>query len=139
LTFAHPHGWNVVGPNAPGKHSDPTRMMDDSEGRSPAIPYLVALDALQEGLRLGGAGIWRWRIDSDVLEWTRNLEQVHDLPPGSFDGTLASFQHDLHPEDAQGVWEAIRASIETGGPYRAVYRTAPRPTRASCGSRRRAG
>ncbi|WP_209427027.1 HWE histidine kinase domain-containing protein [Pararhodobacter sp. SW119] len=89
--------------------------------------YLTAPDALQEGLRLGGGGIWRWRIDSEVLEWTCNLESVHQLPPGSFDGTLASFQRDIHPEDVQQVWDKISTSIETGAPYRAVYRTAPRP------------
>ncbi len=101
-------------------------MMDDNEGRSALIPFLSAPEALEEGLRLGEAGIWRWRIDSDALEWTRNLEAVHDLPPGSFDGTLASFQRDLHPDDAVSVWRAIRTSVETGAPYRAIYRTAPR-------------
>jgi two-component sensor histidine kinase len=95
----------------------------------PASPqaFLTAPDALQEGLRLGGGGIWRWRIDSEVLEWTRNLESVHQLPPGSFDGTLASFQRDIHPEDAPGVWDKIRGCIQTGEAYRAVYRAAPRP------------
>ena len=91
------------------------------------VAYLAAPDALEDGLRLGGAGVWRWKIDSERLEWTRNLESVHVLPPGSFDGTLASFQRDLHPDDAPQVWHEIMASIKTGAPYRAVYRTAPRP------------
>jgi two-component sensor histidine kinase len=91
------------------------------------IAFLSEPDALVEGLRLGCAGVWRWKIDSDQLEWTRNLEGVHHLPPGSFDGTLSSFQRDLHPDDAEGVWKKIMESIETGAPYRAVYRTAPRP------------
>jgi two-component sensor histidine kinase len=93
-----------------------------------AIPtsFLTASGALEDGLRLGDAGVWRWQIDSDRLEWTQNLEAVHHLPLGSFDGTLASFQRDLHPDDAQDVWQKITESIETGAPYRAVYRTAPR-------------
>lgn len=102
-------------------------MTDDIEDPSARIAYLTASEALGDGLRLGGAGVWRWKIDSDRLEWTRNLESVHHLPQGSFDGTLSSFQRDLHPEDAQEVWQRIVASIETGAPYRAVYRTAPRP------------
>ncbi|WP_187970420.1 sensor histidine kinase [Aquibium microcysteis] len=92
-----------------------------------ADTFLSDAGALADGLRLGGAGIWRWRIDGDRLQWTRNLETVHHLPPGSFDGSLASFQRDLHPEDAEGVWRKINACIQTGDPYRAVYRTAPRP------------
>ena len=104
-----------------------------------AIPFLSEPGALVEGLRLGGAGVWRWKIDSDQLEWTRNLENVHQLPSGSFDGTLSSFQQDLHPDDAEGVWQKIQASVETGAPYRAVYRTAPRPTNRIFGSRQPAG
>jgi two-component sensor histidine kinase len=88
--------------------------------------FLTDATALQEGLSLGRVGIWRWKIDADILYWTENLEAVHDLPPGSFDGTLASFQRDLHPEDAPIVWTKIKAAIDTGEPYQAMYRTRPR-------------
>jgi len=91
-----------------------------------ASAFLSENAALEEGLQLGGVGVWRWRINSECLQWTRNLESVHHLPRGSFDGSLASFQRDLHPEDADDVWRKIKLSIETGAPYRAVYRTAPR-------------
>ena len=91
------------------------------------ITFLKDAVGLEEGLRLGCVGVWRWKIDSDLLQWTRNLESVHNLPPGSFDGSLSSFQHDLHPNDAGEVWQKIKASIEHETPYRAVYRTNPRP------------
>ncbi|MDX5402042.1 MAG: GAF domain-containing protein [Rhodobacterales bacterium] len=101
--------------------------MADIAGSEPVrSTYLDAPGALEDGLRLGGAGVWRWRIDSADLDWTRNLESVHKLPQGTFDGTIASFQRDIHPEDAPQVWQAIAASIDSGAPYRAVYRTAPR-------------
>jgi PAS domain-containing protein len=101
-------------------------MMKDAKGQPAAIAYLTAPGALEDGLRLGGAGIWRWRIGTEALEWTRNLEAVHRLPTGSFDATLDSFRRDIHPDDAPAVWQKIGQSIETGAPYRAVYRTAPR-------------
>ena len=88
--------------------------------------FLSEASALEEGLRLGGVGVWRWKIDSDLLHWTKNLESVHHLPPGSFEGSLSSFQRDVHPDDAEGVWQKIKASIEEDRPYRAVYRTSPR-------------
>lgn len=102
-------------------------MTENAEMPRNRVDFLVESQALQEGLRLGGAGVWRWKFDSEQLEWTRNLESVHHLPPGSFDGTLMSFQRDLHPDDAGDVWQKIMESISTGAPYKAVYRTAPRP------------
>lgn len=88
--------------------------------------FLTDGPALAEGLRLGRAGVWRWKIDSNELEWTAHLAQVHALPPEAFDGTLASFQNDLHPEDSAAVWQQILATLDTGAPYRCLYRTAPR-------------
>jgi PAS domain S-box-containing protein len=88
--------------------------------------FLDDSDSLIEGLRMGGVGVWRWRIESDILAWTENLERVHGLPAGAFDGTLASFQRDIHPDDTESVWEHIQNTLLTGEPYRAVYRTRPR-------------
>ncbi len=104
----------------------PVREMDLDAGLERGAAFLRDLDAVLDGLRLGGVGVWRWNIDSDRLDWTENLEAVHTLPAGSFDGTLSSFQRDIHPDDVETVWHAIRTAIETGSPYRMVYRTAPR-------------
>lgn len=98
-------------------------MKAESEAR---VDFLSDGRKVLDGLRMGAVGVWRWKIDSDQLEWTANLESVHGLPPGSFDGTLASFQRDIHPDDVDTVWESISISLRTGEPYRTVYRTAPR-------------
>ena len=86
--------------------------------------WLTDPQPLQEGLRLGGVGVWRWRIGTEHLEWTMNLESIHRLAPGSFDNTLASFQRDLDADDAGRVWQAIARCIDTGEPYAVVYQTA---------------
>jgi two-component sensor histidine kinase len=46
------------------------------------------------------------------------------MPQGSFDGRLSSFCRDLSEEDAQRVWQLIMLSVNSGAPYRAVYRAA---------------
>jgi two-component sensor histidine kinase len=88
------------------------------------IPWISDGKQIQMGLRLGGVGIWRWQIGKEDLYWTDNLENVHRMTPGSFDGTLSSFRRDLHPGDAERVWQAITQSVETGEPYSVVYRLA---------------
>lgn len=86
--------------------------------------WLTDSQSLIQGLGMGNVGVWRWRIGTEHLEWTANLEDVHRMAPGSFDNTLASFRRDLDPDDAEGVWQAITRSLETGEPYTVVYRTA---------------
>ena len=80
---------------------------------------------LLDGLRMGGVGVWRWKINTDDLEWSGNLEQIHRLPAGTFNGALSSFRSDVHPDDLPFVLQAIEQAVETKRPYTAVYRTAP--------------
>lgn len=91
------------------------------------LPFLDEFRSLEDGIRFGKVGVWRWKIDTDQLEWTRNLESVHGVCPGSYDGTLQSFQRDIHPDDADTVWQKIKACIDASTPYKATYRTMPRP------------
>lgn len=93
---------------------------------SATVDFLCDGGALLDAMETCGVGVWRWQLGSDRLEWTRNLEAVHKLPGGSFDGTLASFSRDIHPDDAEAVWREIRQTVETGRPYEVRYRTAPR-------------
>lgn len=88
--------------------------------------FVSDVGTLLAGIRAAGVGVWRWAIDSDELQWSRNLEAIHGLPEGSFDGTLSSFQRDIHPDDAARVWARISSTLETGEPYRVVYRTNPK-------------
>ena len=110
---------------APAPSRAPLHPPGDSGGAHTG--FLADPAALLEGLGAGAVGVWRWQVDSDRLDWTRNLEAVHDLPAGSFDGTLASFQRDIHPGDAARVWARISRSLENGDAYRVVYRTRPKP------------
>lgn len=85
--------------------------------------YIFDSEILRSGLAAGRVGVWRWRVDSNVLEWSENLEAVHGLAKGTFDGTLTTFQNDINPDDAERVWKAIQDAIKTNEPYRVVYRT----------------
>ena len=101
--------------------------MPERKGREQL--FLKMGDDVADGLRHGGVGVWRWKVHSNELRWTDNLAAVHGLTDESFDGTLSSFQRDLHPDDAESVWSTIRQTLATGQPYRAVYRSAQAPER----------
>lgn len=87
--------------------------------------FLDDCDAILQALDLAGVGVWRWQVATEQLEWTRNLESIHCLPSGTFDGTIASFTQDIHPDDKETVWAAIRGALETGEGYEVRYRTYP--------------
>jgi PAS domain S-box-containing protein len=77
-------------------------------------------------LTAGQVGVWSWDIASNAVQWSDNLESIHQLAPGSFAGTFAAFQSGIHPEDQPEVLAAIQESVRTGKPFHASYRLAPR-------------
>ncbi len=80
---------------------------------------------LREGIFAGGVGVWRWEIDDGALIWSENMEELHRLPAGSFDGTLESFARGIHPEDRERVLAAIRGAVKSGERLNLQYRLRP--------------
>ena len=87
--------------------------------------HLTGAEEILTALQCGKVGVWRWKVGSDELRWSSNLETIHDLPAGIFDGTIAAFTGDIHAEDVGAVWDAINATAAEGGVYSVTYRTAP--------------
>ena len=56
------------------------------------------------------------------MRWSENLERLHGLPPGTFDGTFASYKKEIHPEDRARVLGSVRRAIEDGTPHDVEYR-----------------
>jgi PAS domain S-box-containing protein len=78
----------------------------------------AALDAAQ-------IGIWFWNSADDTVTWSSNLELLHGLPPGAFDGSWACLVKSIHRDDQGNVEAALREALSTQSPYRTRYR-APR-------------
>jgi PAS domain S-box-containing protein len=79
---------------------------------------------LRLALEAGKMGSFEWNIQTNEIHWSDNLEAIHGLPPGTFDGTFESFQSLIHPDDRAGVLEKLRQSVETGAEYEAEFRSA---------------
>src|ERR1051326_2693337 len=57
---------------------------------------------------------------------------MHRLPPGSFDGTIASSLRAVHPDDRQNVDDALREAVRTRAAFRVRYRLAEHPDQEEC-------
>ena len=87
------------------------------------FPDFATVSAVLEAAQIG---IWSWDITTNAVTWSNNMEAMYGLPAGSFDGTYAFFERDIHQEDRPTVLEAIDETLRTGCPYRVRYRVAPR-------------
>ncbi len=75
----------------------------------------LALDAAQ-------MGTWAWNIQTGDIQWSDNLEAIHGMAPGSFDGTFEGYLQVLHPHDRASFQQAIRESIENKTGFRVEFR-----------------
>jgi PAS domain S-box-containing protein len=76
---------------------------------------LFALDA-------ASMGTFEWDLVTNRVRWSPNLERVHGLPLGTFDGTFSSYEREIHPDDYDRVLDTVRRAVDEGTPYEIEYR-----------------
>jgi PAS domain S-box-containing protein len=79
-------------------------------------------ERLRYALESALMGTWEWELASQKVTWSDNLEKIHGLPPGTFDGTFASYEREIHPDDRERVLSGLRRAIEDGIPHDVEYR-----------------
>jgi signal transduction histidine kinase len=67
-------------------------------------------------------GTWDWDLTRNTVVWSGNLEQIHGLPAGSFDGTFESYQREIHPDDREQVSASIARALSGAGEHDVEYR-----------------
>ena len=67
-------------------------------------------------------GTWDWDLTTNSVHWSDNLERIHGLPPGTFDGTFASYEREIHPEDRDRVLASAQRALSEGVPHDVEYR-----------------
>ncbi len=77
---------------------------------------------LRFALDAAAMGTWEWDLATGRVEWSENLARLHGLPPGAFDGTFASYEREIHPEDRDRVLASVRRAIHEGIPHDVEYR-----------------
>ena len=79
-------------------------------------------ERLRFALDAANMGTWDWDVRTQALHWSDNLERVHGLPTGTFDGTFASYEREIHPDDRARVFASIAKALEEGAVHDVEYR-----------------
>jgi PAS domain S-box-containing protein len=79
-------------------------------------------ERLRFALDAANMGTWDWDLAANTVRWSDNLERIHGLPPATFDGSFSSYEHEIHPDDREGVLASAGRAIEQGVPHDVEYR-----------------
>jgi PAS domain S-box-containing protein len=90
-------------------------------------PFFSDPELICIALEAGQIGIWSWDVASKRAAWSTNIVDICGLTKGSFDGTTAVLENDIHPEDRPSVMAAMQEALRTRTPRRVQYRLLPRP------------
>ena len=77
---------------------------------------------LRLALDAGQMGTWEYDIPGGRVHWSPQIEQMHGIPVGTFDGTFESYQQDIHPDDRDWVLQAIARNLQQGTEHKLLYR-----------------
>jgi PAS domain S-box-containing protein len=91
------------------------RTRSEEQARRSEERQRFALDA-------ASMGTWDWDLTTNAVHWSDNLAGIHGLPEGSFDGTFASYEREIHPDDRGRVFESIQRALAEGVPHDVEYR-----------------
>ena len=91
------------------------RTRTEAQAKRSEARLRFALDAAE-------MGTWDWDLATNDVVWSDNLARIHGLPPGSFDGTFASYEKEIHPDDRERVLASVRRALTEGAPHDVEYR-----------------
>ncbi len=87
---------------------------------------------VREVLETARIGVWCWDVAANKLTWSSNLEAIHQLPEGSFDGTYACFASGIHRDDRAQIEASLAQAVQKRAIYHGRYRLLAREGREDC-------
>ena len=79
-------------------------------------------ERLRFALDAASMGTWDWDLVTNEVQWSDNLAAIHGLPANAFDGTFASYEKEIHPDDRPRVFTSIERALQQGVPHDVEYR-----------------
>jgi PAS domain S-box-containing protein len=83
---------------------------------------VTSIERLDLALSAGGMGAFDWLVRENRLIWSRELEALYGLEPGSFSGDFADWERMVHPDDLPMVLRRAREALVACGELRMEFR-----------------
>jgi PAS domain S-box-containing protein len=77
---------------------------------------------LRLAIDAGRMGTWEQELPGGRVHWSPEIERLHAIPAGSFDGTLEAAWRDIHPDDRATVVSASADAIARRRDHKLLYR-----------------
>ena len=100
---------------------------NDRRSDDVAHEFFPDFAAVRAALEAAQIGIWCWDIAAGKLTWSSNLEAIHRLSGGRFEGTHAALERGIHRDDWPRAEAAVSEALRAQSAGRARYRLSERP------------
>jgi DNA-binding CsgD family transcriptional regulator/PAS domain-containing protein len=98
--------------------SDPA----EAAASRPKPPITAKDPRLQAFLRVTFDVLYDWDVESGLISFSEQLDELLGLPPGGFPRNVEGWLERLHPDDREATMQGLADSIEHGRPFSAEYR-----------------
>ncbi len=68
-------------------------------------------------------GDWQWDIKTGKVTWSKEVEAMHGIPVGSFNGNYEDWLNTIHPEDRDATVMQLTTAMQQHRDYDVEYRT----------------
>lgn len=86
-----------------------------------------AEERLNLAMEIAHIGVWEWRMDTDHVFWSPNIESIHSMPSGVPVSNFSEVVAHVLPEDRNAFLSVISQAAETGRDFRLEYRLLKSP------------
>ena len=88
---------------------------DESERRRAEAALRESEERARLAVDMMGLGTWRYDPDLDIVRPDARMREIWAIPPDGPDPTLQEALARIHPDDRQGVADAVQAAIDPDG------------------------
>lgn len=99
--------------------------------RTEVVNFSLTSDDLEDAFAIAQVGVWRWRVGSEVFQWSAEVFRMAGRDPHSFAPTLSSTLECVHPDDRTSLRETLEEPVRGAPPLEREIRIV-RPDGSVC-------